>query len=243
MSHLSQVVAVEKDTKEKASQRLSQARGVFGNRGLFTGLARAYTPKDEEGEQLPPESTRVQYTVKQVLKDAQESLVALFDVTATKDYTNCVAKANIEVDGNVLLKDVPATYILFLEKQLAELLNFVKTIPTLDMAEEWRYDTTQDAWATPPVETIRSKKVMRNHVMAEATPHHPAQVQVYAEDIPAGRWRTVKYSGAMQVTDHNAMIGRIERLQKAVKHAREDANRQEVLQQHVGETLLHYIFG
>lgn len=241
--HLSQIIAIEKDIKDKASREMSNARGIFGNRGLFSGLARSYTPNDDEGERLPGESTRVQYTVSGVLKNMQESLTALFDVTATKDYTNCIAKADIVVDGKVLLSHVPATYILFLEKQLAELLNFVKAIPALDAAEEWDYNKAQDVWATPPVETSRSKKVLRNHVLVEATPQHPAQVQVYSEDVPVGRWKTIKYSGALPATELNTMIVRIEKLQKAVKFAREEANRQEVSQQHVGEPLLHYIFG
>lgn len=241
--HLSQVIATEKDIKDKASQRINHARGLFGNRNIFSGIARSYTPKDEDGEQLPPESTRVQQTVSRALKETQESLVALFDVVATKDYTNCQARADIVVDGTVLLKAVPATSILFLEKQVAELLNFVKSIPTLDASEEWHYDKNQDAWATAASETIRSRKVLRNHVLAEATQQHPAQVQVYTEDIPAGRWKTVKYSGAMPTSDLNAIIERIEKLQKAVKHAREQANRQEVEQQHVGEPVLRYVFG
>lgn len=243
VAHLSQIIAIEKDTKDKAAARLTQARNTLGNKSLLTGIARAYTPKDEDGEHLPPESTRVQQTVARTLKEVQESLNTLFDTVATKEYANCLAKADIVVGGQTLLKLVPATYILFLEKQLAELLAFVKTIPTLDPAEEWRYDTTQDCYAAAPSESIRSKKVMRNHVLAEATPHHPAQVQVYAEDVPAGRWKTVKYSGAMPAAELNAIIGRIETLQKAVKFAREAANRQEVVQQHVGHEILQYIFG
>lgn len=243
MAHLAQVIAVEKDVKDKASREVNNARGIFGNRGLFSGLARSYTPNDDEGERLPGEATRVQHTVKSVLKTTQESLVALFDVTATKDFTNCEAKADIVVDGKVLLPAVPATYILFLEKQLAEMLGFVKSIPVLDAADEWHYDQAQDAWATDPIETVRSKKVMRNHVLAAATQQHPAQVQVYAEDVPAGRWKTTKYSGALPASEVNAIIARIEAVQKAVKFAREDANRHEALQQRVGEPLLRYIFG
>lgn len=243
MTHLSQVIAVEKDSKDKAAQRLNTARSIFGNRTLFSGIARSYTPKDEDGEQLPPESTRVQQTVARVLKDIQESLIALFDVVATKDYTNCHARSDIVIDGTALLKAVPATSILFLEKQVAELLGFVKSIPTLDASDEWHYDKNQDAWATPAVETVRSRKVLRNHVLAEANQHHPAQVQVYSEDVPAGRWKTVKYSGAMPAAELNAMIERIEKLQRAIKHAREEANRQEVEPQHIGEPILRYIFG
>lgn len=242
-SHLASIIAVEKDVKDKASQQLTSAQSILSQTNLLTGIARTYTPKDDEGEQLPPESTRVRFKAKQVLKDIENSLVALFNVVATKDYTNCVARASVTVDTTVLLTDVPTTYLLFLEKQLAEMLTFIKKIPTLDASETWTYDTAQDCWATSPVETLRSKKVLRNHVKAEATPHHPAQVEMYTEDVTAGRWKTIKYSGAMLVSDLNAMIERVEKLQRAVKFAREEANRHEALQQHVGETLLQYIFG
>jgi hypothetical protein len=243
MSHLSQVIAIEKDTKDRAAAHLAVARTIFGSSKVFSGLSRSYTPREDDGETLPPESTRVQTTVTKTIKEANEALVALFDVVATKDAANCIAKADVIVDGTVLLKDVAATTILFLEKQLAELLNFVKSIPTLDAAEEWRYDAAQDCWATPPVETVRSKKVMKTHVAYEATDKHPAQVQVYNEDLAVGKWRTVKHSGAMPAADHNAIIARIEKVQRAVKFAREEANRQEVTQQHIGSKVLQYVFG
>src|SRR5258708_401786 len=179
VAHLSKIVAVEKDIKEKAASSRARAEGMFGKSGLYSGLSRTYTPKDEEGEQLPPESTSVQVKVKQVLKDVQSDMSTLFDTVATKDYANCHAKADIVVDGVVLLKDVPATYILFLEKQLAELLSFVKKIPTLYASEVWKYDENQDCYATEPVETTRSKKVMQRLIASEATKEHPAQVHLY----------------------------------------------------------------
>lgn len=243
MPHLSQVIATEKDTKDKAASRLAHARGVLGNKGLLSGLARVYTPKDEEGEQLPSESTRVQYTVKRVLTEITEDLTTLFDTIATKDAANCHAKADVIVDGQVMLTQVPATTLLFLEKQLVELLNFVKAIPTLDSAEEWSYNEAQDCYATPPVESVRTKKELKVLVLAPATKEHAQQAQAYQEDIPVGRWKTIKYSGAIPVGEHNAMLARIERLQKAVKYAREEANRQGAKLQNIGETILRYVFG
>lgn len=242
MPHLSQVIAIEKDIKAKAERELASARSIFGNRGLLSGLARTYTPLDEEGERLPNEATRVQFTARTVLASAQAALAEVLDIVATKDTANCHAKADIVVDGKPLLSGVPATTLLFLEKQLAELHAFVKPIPTLDAAEEWHFDANQDAYATVPAETTRAKKVLRNHVVAEATQHHPAQVQVYTEDVPVGRWKTTKYSGALPQSELNALLARIERLQRAVKMAREEANRAEAKQQQIGETLLRYIF-
>lgn len=242
MSHLSQIIAVEKDIKEKAAQALGHAQGQFGNGTLLSGIARTYTPKDEQGEQLPPESTRVRVKVKDELARVKVRLSDLFDVTATKDYTNCTAKADVTVEGKVLLSAVPATYLLFLEKQLGELAAFVKRIPTLDASEEWDYDTAHDCWATPPSETIRTKKDKKSQIAFAGNEHHPPQFIVWDEDVPQGRWKTIKYSGAMTIREQNDISERIERLQRAVKFAREEANRTEAKQQVIGDAILKYIF-
>jgi len=241
--HLSQIVAVEKDVKEKAAQALSHVQGQFGNGTLLSGIARTYTPKDDDGERLPPESTRVRVKVTEELVQVQERLSDLLNVAATKDYTNCLAKADVLVDGKALLHAVPATYLLFLEKQLAELAAFVKRIPMLDAAETWVYDAAQDCYATPPSETVRTKKDKKSKLVFEGNQHHPPQFMVWDEDIPQGRWQTVKYSGAMPTSELNEIGARIEKVQRAVKFAREEANRTEAKQQEVGEDLLKFIFG
>ena len=240
---LHQIVAVENDHKDKACQQLSHAQGLLSNSGKLTGIARSYTPRDENGAVLPSESTRVQVKAAQIVKDLQAHLASLFDVVATKDYTNCLAKADIVVDGKALLTGVPATYILFLEKQLAELLAFVKKIPALDPARSWSHDESQDCWVSPPEESIRTKKTKKAQTVFEGNQYHKPEFLVFDEDIPEGTWSTLHYSGAMQQSEINAIITRIETLQKAVKFAREHANRQEVTQQRVGETILHYVFG
>ncbi|GAB4123541.1 MAG: hypothetical protein Fur005_35320 [Roseiflexaceae bacterium] len=47
--------------------------------------------KDDEGEQLPPESTKVQIKAEEIIQQTAAILTRLFDVTATKDWSNCVA--------------------------------------------------------------------------------------------------------------------------------------------------------
>lgn len=243
VQHLSQCIAIEKDAKDKAASELSRATNLLGNVGKLSGIARTYTPMEDGGVVLPPESTRVQIKAASIIKDVESSLATLFDVIATKDWTNCIARADVVVDGAVLLKGVPATYLLFLEKQCAELLAFVKRIPTLDGAEVWNYDQGQDCYATAPVETIRTKKDKKSRVVFEGNQHHQPQFLVWDEDVPEGRWKTIKYSGAMQQSEVNAMIARIEKLQRAVKFAREEANRTTTQQQEVGAAILQYIFG
>lgn len=243
MTKLNQIIAVEKGVKSKSFQELTEAHHAVQKAALLSGLSRTYQAKDEEGEQLPPESTRVQIKAEEVLRQTAATLTRLFDVTATKDWANCVAKADVTVDGRTLVKDVPVSYLLFLEKQLTDLHTFVKKLPVLDAAESWVQDPSSDAWKTEPVKTIKTKKVPRNHVKAEATEKHPAQVEVYYEDIPIGYWTTVKFSGALPARRVNELLERVEALQDAVKFAREEANGTAVTDQHVGEAVFGYLFG
>jgi hypothetical protein len=243
MAKLNQIIAVEKGIKSKSFQELTEAHHAVQKPALLSGISRTYLAKDEEGEQLPPESTKVQTQTEDVLRQISTTLTRLFDVTATKDATNCVAKANVVVDERVLLNDVPVTYLLFLEKQLADLHTFVKKLPVLDAAESWVFADSADCWATDPVRTIRTKKVPRNHVKAEATDKHPAQVEVYYEDIAIGYWTTVKFSGALPAKRVSTLLDRVEKLQHAVKFAREEANNTEAVDRHVGDKVFGYLFG
>lgn len=239
---LNQVIAIEKNIKSRALQELTEAHHSLQKIALLSGISRTYRPKDEEGEQLPPESTKVQVKCEEVIRTTAETLTKLFDVVATKDWANCKAKADVVVDGKKLLSAVPATYLLFLEKQLVDLHTFIKKLPVLDASETWTFDQSADCWATEPVMTVKTKKVPRNHVKAEATEHHPAQVEVYYEDVTVGNWRTIKFSGALPAKRVNELLARVEKLQEVVKFAREEANNMEVEDVKTGEAILGYLF-
>ena len=243
MAKLNQIIAVEKGVKSKAHQDLTAAHHGLQKPALLAGISRTYQPKDEEGEQLPPESTRVQVQAEDVLRETAATLSRLFDVTATKDWSNCDARADIVVDGRTIAVGVPVSYLLFLEKQLVDLHTFAKKLPVLDAAESWVRDDSTDSWKTEPVRTIRTKKVPRNHVKAEATEKHPAQVEVFYEDVVVGYWKTVKFSGALPAKRVNDILDRVGKLQTAVKFAREEANNVEVVDQRVGAAVFGYLFG
>ncbi|GIL26780.1 DUF7873 family protein [Actinocatenispora comari] len=243
MAKLNQIIAVEKGVKSRSFAELTASHHTLQKQAALSGISRTYQPKDEEGERLPPESTRVQVKAEEVIRETSRILTKLFDVTATKDWANCTARADVVVDGRTILAEVPVTYLLFLEKQLVDLHTFIRKLPVLDAAESWNYDSSADCFATEPVQTLRTRKVPRNHVKAEATEKHPAQVEVYHEDVTVGYWRTVKFSGALPASRVNELIDRVEKLQAAVKFAREDANGTEVEDRKVGERVLGYLFG
>jgi hypothetical protein len=240
---LNQIVAVEKGIKSKSFQDLTEAHHAVQKAALLSGISRTYQPKDEEGDTFPPESTRVQLLAENVLERTAATLTRLFDVTATKEYANCEATADVKLpDGTVLLSTVPVTYLLFLEKQLTDLATFVKKLPVLDASESWVHDSATNAWKTEPTQTHRSKKVYRNHVKAEATERHPAQVETYTEDVTVGYWTTVKFSGALPAKRVAELAERVEALHHAVKFAREEANNTDVVDVKVGEAVFGYLF-
>lgn len=240
---LNQIIAVEKGVKASADRALTDAYHAIQRTPQLSGIARTYTPKDDDGDRLPPESTLVQIKVDDVIETVTGSLTRLFDVTLTKDDANCTARGDVVVDGQTILADVPVTYLLFLEKKLGDMHTFIAKLPTLDPAEQWSYDPNAGTYATDPVETTRTKKVPRNHVKAEATDKHPAQVEVYHEDVIVGTWKTVKFSGAIPATRQRELLERVAKLGTAVKFAREQANTQQVTDRSAGAAILGYLFG
>ncbi|MGW1261232.1 DUF7873 family protein [Streptomyces drozdowiczii] len=241
-TRLSQIVAVEKTRKTEGYGALNAAHHQVQKAPLLAGISRTYRPRDEEGEQLPAESTRVQLRADDAISQALAGLLPFYDVTATKDWANCQARADIRIGDQVLIAQVPVTYLLFLEKQLTSLHTFVDKLPVLDPSEQWQWDEQAGVWRTAAYETVRSKKVPRNHVKSAATDRHPAQVEVYFEDVPVGTWTTVKFSGALPATRRQELLNRLQVVRDAVKYAREEANSAEVQNQRPGAALLNYLF-
>jgi hypothetical protein len=107
MAKLNQVIAIEKGVKARVFGFLSNTYKAFQKPALFNGLSRQYQKKDEDGEDYPPEHVRVQMSAEALIAEIGEQMTELFDITAQKDWANCEARANVEVDGHVLIEDAP----------------------------------------------------------------------------------------------------------------------------------------
>lgn len=242
LTKLNQIIAIESGVKSKALRDETDLYRVLGKPALLTGISRTYRKKDDDGDDFPSESTPVQVTVDDVLNKLSSSLVRLFDVTLTKEAANAQAKADVKVDGQVLLADVPVTYLLFLEKQLVNLNTFVSKLPVLDPGVQWHKDENTGAWASDATETTKGKKVPRVLELAKATEKHPAQVEVYHEDVVIGYWTKVDFSGAVHAVRKAELLDRVEKLTTAVKFAREEANNADVFDENAGEKVFGYLF-
>lgn len=244
MAKLNQIIAIEKGIKSRVTSAVNENYKLIQKAELFNGFDKKYQPKDEDGDQLPNENKFVQQQGRNVLKVLETSLIELYGVTSRKDWTNMVAKADVVVDGATLFPAAPVTFLLFLEKSLTDVRTFISAMPVLDVAENWSTDPNSGLYKTVPVNTSRTKKVQRPLVLFPATDKHPAQTQIVTEDVIAGLWQTVKLSGALPRPEILGYLAKVEKLLKAVKEAREEANMTtEVESPDVGAAVFGYIFG
>jgi hypothetical protein len=239
---LSQIIAIEKDVKIETEKDVTRIYHQSQAEGRFNGLMRTYQPNDLEGDPLPDEKTTVQQNAEEMLDQTFTKLTRLWDLVLTKDAANQEAVANIEIDGvGVLATDVPVTTLLWLEKQLVDLRTSLGAFPTLDPAKVWEFDNAQGLWVTAPTEQNRNKKVLRNHVKAEASDKHPAQVETYTDDVAIGKYTTRYLSGAFPTPRKQELIERVNRLLNAVKQAREAGNTQEIVDREMADTMFQYL--
>ena len=241
MAKLNQILATERHIKTTAENEFTRIFHDIQKTDLLIGQARTYRPKDEGGEKHPDETKRVQLRAEDALARVKENLTKLLDATGAKDTTNCHARADVKVAGTVLLKDVPATHLLWLDKRLTDLLTLARKLPILDASESWHRDEAQGLWSTKPVESVKTKKITRPMVLVQATKEHPAQVKEVSEDVVAGYWSTTKYSGALPRDRVETLISRIEEVQQAVRYARQEANSVPVVELK-SSPILDYIF-
>ena len=241
MTQLNQIVAIENGVEKTSEAELTEAYHLIQRDALFGGITRTYQPNDDEGDQLPPESVKVQANVENILRNIAIASGRFYDVRLTKETANTKAVADLKVDGVVIASDVPVTFLIQLENILVHLQTFVSKLPVLDQAEEWHPDSATGLYVTENAETTRSKKVPRRFIKYDATDKHPAQVDVWQEDIIVGRWTTRKSSGRLSPVRKAELLARVKKLIEAIKLAREEANRLVVTDRKIGDALFGYL--
>lgn len=242
---LHQAIAIWKSRKSALYSDISEEHKKNQKADLFNGLQRIFFPKDESGEQLPPERKKVQRSVAQAITDYRARARELCDVEAQIAWANGPARADVVVDGRVLVADVPVEYLLFLEKTLTDTRTLIDALPVLDEAEDWTRDPN-GLYRTENRRTSTTKKLQRPIVLYDAVIKDgqalPAQTQIITEDVIVGFWETQKLSGAIPAPEKAELQDRITRLLMAVKAARAKANEAAAPEKHVGAALFDFLF-
>lgn len=239
---LNQAIAIESATKPTSYKEFTELNKLAQKQVLFNGFTKTYRKINESGEDFSPERQLVQQKVSDLITKAISILTPAFDITATKDFANLNAVADIKLGGNIILAAVPVPFLLYLEKQLKDVETFVLNLPLLSEDENWVLDANNKINVSDLQTTHRTKKVQRAIVKYDATPEHPAQTELISEDVLVGYWDTKKLSGAISATDKEELVGRVREMQIAVKVAREEANSVDAPKVDTAN-ILKYIFG
>lgn len=235
---LYELLAVEPEKKSNAERARSQTIDAFrSNQSHFTGMRRTFKPfaVDEAkgevaGERLEADTSLVK-TVAEELRKTLDVTADAFDVSYQIDEANMQARADLTVDGVVIAENVPATFLLQLEKRLRELRAMFKEIPTFDPVRNWQADPGADrkhVLRAEPVVTIRKQRTRKYNVMYDATKEHPAQIDVVEVDEPVGEIRAYDWTGMISPGKKAALLEQIDHLIEAVKAARARANAVEI---------------
>lgn len=235
-----QAIAIESGTKKRVQKDLTQLYHTLQREKSFQGQSKTYTPADDDGTVFPDEQQLVQNQAEDVLQAVAETTTELIDCIAAKDFGNCGALADVVLDGEVLLKQVPATHLLFLEKQLVDVQTVLGSMPVLDPQYKWS-ENQAGGYRSDTVQTSKSAKKHEVVRLAAATEHHAEQAQLVAVDVTIGTWATTKLSGAVTPDRKKQLLGRCRDLLVAVKFARETANSTQIESKEVGAKLFGYL--
>jgi hypothetical protein len=194
----------------------------------------------EEGEARQ----EVADTVGEKLSTLQEAYQRYWDLRLQKESANQEAKADVVVDGVVLFKDVPVTFLLNMETELTELKGVYQSIPTLQAGMTWLLDDIKGRGiykSEHKEEKNKTEKTVQFKVLIQPTKEHPGQVKEWTEDRPIGKFITETWSGMIAPSDKAIMLGKLEKMIRAFKRARQRANCQETETMEIGKQVFDYI--
>ena len=248
MTKLHELLAVHGNLTGQANKKRTDLKVTFEKkRHLFEETRKTFTSNDELEKPQIEEQKDIQSTVIREIDWIKPSLAKALDVAYQVDVANTEAKADVVTEDNqILLKDVPATTLLQLEKRVAEWKELIDTIPTLDPAKGFQQDAARGKgyYKARDVTKPRTKKVPEVIVLAPATKEHPQQSQLISTDKPIGTILEQEWSSLITPGVKADLLDRVETLLRAVSKARAKANEHaiDVADKKIGTELLDFVF-
>jgi hypothetical protein len=248
MPKMHELLAVSDDLKGQATKTRMDLQSTFTNKPhLFRKKVVTFQPIEEGKLPSTVEQSDIQTTLKKERDWVAGFIMKSIDSGYQIDKGNTEARADIIVEGaGIIIKDVPATFLLQLEKHLLQVRELASTVPTLDPAQGFEASSAdgKGMWKAREVVKERTKKDKKVLTLAPPTDKHPAQVQVYDADVVTGNIREQEWSALTTPAIKSEILARVDELIQAVKKARSRANSMEldVTSLKVGKQLLDYVF-
>jgi len=247
MAKLHELLAVMADTTNAAQAVTKETSTVFAKKAdHFRGASKtvAFFESSREGENTT-ESKQMVTTVADKLDHAFKSVGRHYDALLQLEEANGRAKADLVVDGTIIMKDVPATFLLGMESRLKAVREMILVIPTLEMSIKWTPDANlgEGVYRSEATVAMKTEKTLKSRILVEPTKEHPAQVEKWNEDVPVARIETTHTSSMITPHEKSAMLLRCDKMISAVKKARQRANTVAVTDLSIAKEIFGYIQG
>ena len=245
MAKLHELLAVEGDLEGTYRKILEETKVTFTKKAEhFMGFIRTLRLFDEEATPLAPDYKELDSTVDAKLDYQKAHIIRYLDAVLQKEMTNTTAKADLIVDGKTIVKELPATFLLGLETKLKHVRDVYSTIPTLQPGVKWEKDENRGkgVYATAnPEETYQTEKIIDSVVLYKHTKEHPAQIKEVSKTIKTGKYTKIVWSGMLSPAEKSILLGKIDKLIRAAKQARQRANTTPVIKATVAKELFNFI--
>jgi len=248
MGKMHELLAVEQDLEDVFKKVLKEAKTTFSkHQNLFTGMVRTLEMfDDEENNKVGgiKEKQERETTVNEKLNYIATPIENYIDCLLQKDLTNKQACADIDVNGVILGQDIPATFLLTMEKRLKFIRDVFESIPTLEKGVKWEDSSSEGKGVyetKEPKVTEKTQKFKNSIIVAQATKEHRAQVEVWDDTRVVGKYLDTYTSGKITSGRKSIYLNKIDNLIQAVKQARMRANSTEVVKDKIGSVFMDYI--
>lgn len=241
-------LAIESDLKNKSNAITEETVVTFNKKAdHFLGVLRTLkmVSVDREHEEAAGEVRKdLVTTVDDKLKYTWESIAPYFDGLLTKEKANQSAMADLVVNGEVIAKDIPATFLLGMEERLKAVRALYDAVPTQQPGISWVPDPTKGPGvfrAEHPERVQKTEKDFQFRELSKATDKFPAQIEKWEASKVVGTYTTEKWTSMWTPAEKSLRLGRVDELLKAVKQARQRANAIDVVELEIGEKFRQFI--
>lgn len=242
------LLAVEPELKGEFDKILTEAKKTFKDKsGHFDAHHRMLKMRDEARSQEEAgfeEHKAMVTTVPKKLEYTGHSFKAYLDAILQKESTNQKACADLVLDGEMMLKDAPATFLLALENKLKFYRALCDDIPTWAPGIDWVADNAAGEGvykALHPETSLKTEQIIKPQVLYPATKEHPAQVDKISEQVPVGLFTRTRWTGTISPAQKSKLLGAVDNMIREVKQARMKANETPIVEGKIGEKLFNKI--
>ncbi len=245
-NQLHELLAVEADLRGvKDMAKEDTIRDFSTKPSAFLGAVKTLKIFDEKrsGEEGVARQ-EVESTVSECLAETEKHFTRYWDLRLQKESANQEARSNVNIDGKVIFKDVPVTFLLNMEEELRQLKKVYAVIPVLQPGVSWIPDKQKGRGIYKSEykdEKNKTEKTIQYKIMVQATEHHPAQVDKWSDDRPIGKYITETWSGMLSQADKALLLSRVDKVLRAFKKARQRANCQETKPVEIGKEIFDLI--